>query len=106
MDLQIRRRAPIRLDPDTTFRFGIEEEYFLCDAATMRPATRSPESLFRYRHPGTGASLGREMLQAQLEVSTRPHQSFADARDELVTFRGTAARAPAAHGLKIVAAAP
>ena len=104
MDFQIKHHDTIRLDAEAAFRFGIEEEYFLCDAATMQPATRSPDSLFRYRHPHTGASLGREMLQAQLEVATQPHCSFADARDELVMFRSTAARAAADHGLKIIAA--
>src|SRR5262245_6644667 len=73
MDFQIKPHDTIRLDSDATFRFGIEEEYFLCDAVTMQPATRSPDSLFRYRHPDTGARLGREMLQAQLEVATQPH---------------------------------
>ena len=52
-----------------TFCFGIEEEYFLAHADTLAPAKETPESIFGSSHE---ASLGREMLQAQLEVATRP----------------------------------
>jgi hypothetical protein len=41
----------------------------VCDAATLQPATNTADALF-----DQGASrLNREMLQAQLEVATRPH---------------------------------
>ena len=52
----------------TSFQFGIEEEYFVCDAGTLQPAMNTPQSLFDRRHPRIGTSLNREMLQAQIEV--------------------------------------
>jgi carboxylate-amine ligase len=83
------------------FRFGIEEEYFLCHEDSLEPAMRTPEELFA--QPAGGTALGREMLQAQLEVATGPHTSVRDARAELATLRQDAGRAAAAHGLRIMA---
>jgi hypothetical protein len=47
----------VRRATDVSFRFGIEEEYFLCDATTLQPAMSTPESLFKRRN---GARLYRE----------------------------------------------
>src|SRR5215204_4946061 len=96
----IRRRPTQRAQSAEAFRFGIEEEYFLSCAATLAPANETPESMF-----GTnfGVELGREMLQAQLEVATRPHANLARAREELIMLRSTAARSARARGLKILA---
>ncbi len=63
----------------------------------------TPDSLFDYRHPQAGGCLRREMLQAQLEVATRPHLSSLHAREELLELRNAAARSTAEHGLKILA---
>jgi glutamate---cysteine ligase / carboxylate-amine ligase len=79
------------------FRFGIEEEYFVSCAQTLRPATTTPDSLF------VKANLGREMLQAQLEVATRPHSATTSAADELSHLRTTAARSARERGFKLLA---
>ena len=53
-----------------TFRFGIEEEYFLVDAETKSIAQTVPEALFAAAKTST---LGRgkcEFLQQQLEDRT------------------------------------
>ena len=63
----------------------------------------TPDSLFDYRHPQAGGCLRREMLQAQLEVATRPHLSSLHAREELLELRNAAARSTAEHGLRILA---
>jgi carboxylate-amine ligase len=60
----------------------------------------TPESLFKRRN---GARLNREMLQAQVEVTTRPHTTHSGIRDELITLRNTAANAAAEHGLAFLA---
>jgi glutamate---cysteine ligase / carboxylate-amine ligase len=100
-DLKRTRRDPfVEL---SSFQFGIEEEYFVCDAATLQPAMITPETLFDRRHPGTGSSLHREMLQAQIEVASRPHTRSQNARDELIELRQMAAEAAADHGLAILA---
>src|SRR5215203_6057340 len=80
------------------FRFGIEEEYFLADATSMAPASETPDALFR-TVTRTGRHLEREMLQAQLEVSTNPHRFSWNARTELMELRAAAAEAAAEHGL-------
>lgn len=100
-DLQPRRRT--RLSDSASFQFGIEEEYFLCNAATLQPAMKTPESLFSQRGARAGAHLNREMLQAQVEVATRPHTSCGDARDELIELRRMAAETAAKHGLAVLA---
>jgi carboxylate-amine ligase len=103
MDFDLKRRAEVRLTESSSFQFGIEEEYFLCDSDTLQPAMNTPEALFKRRHPRTGSALNREMLQAQLEVATRPHISARSARDELVELRHLAADAAREHGLGILA---
>jgi carboxylate-amine ligase len=85
----------------SAFRFGLEEEYFVCEAESLQPAMRTPEALFG--PTGRGTSLNREMLQAQLEVATGVHASVQDARAELAQLRAAAGKAAAAHGLKIMA---
>lgn len=101
MDFRIRaiRETPRQID--SVLRVGIEEEYFLCEEGSLEPAMRTPEALFARREHG--ASLNREMLQAQLEVATRPHTSLQDARAELLALRKSAACAAAEHGLRIMA---
>lgn len=84
------------------FRFGIEEEFFLSDADTLLPATRTPERLFEAITPAEG-SAGREMLQNQVEIATSPCSSFDEARAQLLELRERAATAAASHGLAILA---
>jgi carboxylate-amine ligase len=103
MDFDLKRRPRTGLTEADSFQFGIEEEYFVCDARTLQPAMNTPDTLFRQRHPETGTSLNREMLQAQCEVATRPHISLRNARDELLELRQMAATAAAEHGLAVLA---
>ena len=87
----------------TNFQFGIEEEYFLADAATMRVARETPESLFREVAAATNGQAGRELLQAQIEVSTAPQKTAGAMRDHLASLRAAAGAAAARHGLTILA---
>jgi glutamate---cysteine ligase / carboxylate-amine ligase len=103
MDFDLKRRPRGRLAELSSFQFGIEEEYFLCDGVTLEPAMKTPESLFDRCHPRTGTSLRREMLQAQIEVASRPHTKSQNAREELIELRQMAAEAAADHGLAILA---
>jgi glutamate---cysteine ligase / carboxylate-amine ligase len=89
--------------PDELFRFGIEEEYFLADAETLQVPSETPDSLFRSANFGTAGHIGREFLQAQIEVATEPHCSVVSARQELLKLRRNAAAAAAEHGLTILA---
>ena len=89
--------------PDDMFQFGIEEEYFLSDAHTLLVPPETPDALFRRANFGVAGSIGREFLQAQIEVATEPHIRAGDARRELLRLRQNAAGAAAEHGLSILA---
>jgi len=107
--LRIRRPWPARpsarvFAPDDLFGFGIEEEYFLSDVETGAVPKQTPDALFHAADLGTtGGHIGREFLQAQIEVATEPHCSAEQARFELLRLRRDAAAAAAAHGLAILA---
>ncbi len=106
--LHIRTLVPAGQDarifaPDELFQFGIEEEYFLADAVTLQAPSETPESLFYAADLGSTGSIGREFLQAQIEVATEPHRNIGTARDELLRLRQSAAAAAAEHGLAILA---
>jgi glutamate---cysteine ligase / carboxylate-amine ligase len=89
--------------PDDQFRFGIEEEYFLSDANTFEVPAETPDALFQNADFGASGHIGREFLQAQIEVATEPHYVPNDARIELRQLRLNAAAAAAEHGLSILA---
>ena len=104
MDCELKARRRASRNAVNSFRFGIEEEFFVCDAETLQPAMSTPDALFERGESCAGSGINREMLQAQLEVATRPHAGFRDARDELFELRHTAAEAAKRHGFAILAA--
>jgi len=89
--------------PDDQFQFGIEEEYFLSDARTLEAPAETPDELFQSADFITAGHIGREFLQAQIEVATEPHCNAGEARHELFRLRQNAAAAAAEHGLSILA---
>jgi glutamate---cysteine ligase / carboxylate-amine ligase len=89
--------------PDDRFQFGIEEEYFLSDAQTLHAPAETPDALFHTADFGASGHIGREFLQAQIEVATEPHSVANDARIELRQLRLNAAAAAAEHGLAVLA---
>jgi carboxylate-amine ligase len=96
-------RQPPTFVADDQFQFGIEEEYFLSDAKTLQVPAETPDALFAAADFGVTGSIGREFLQAQIEVATEPHRKAEDARSELLRLRQNAEAAAAAHGLTIMA---
>jgi len=88
---------------DDRFQFGIEEEYFLSDAETLQVPSETPDALFESADFGTAGHVGREFLQAQIEVATEPHCVAHDSKQELLRLRQNAAAAAAQHGLAILA---
>ena len=106
--LHIRTLVPAGQDartfaPDELFQFGIEEEYFLSDIKTLQAPSETPDSLFYVADFTTSGHVGREFLQAQIEVATEPHCSVDKARLELRRLRQGAAAAAADHDLTILA---
>jgi carboxylate-amine ligase len=89
--------------PDELFQFGIEEEYFLSDSETFATPTETPDALFQTADSYSTGRIGREFLQAQIEVATEPHLSLDEARSELLRLRHSAAVAGGEYGLSILA---
>jgi carboxylate-amine ligase len=96
-------RSAARQEHASEYSFGIEEEYFLADAATFQAAVETPNELFEAANWSTGGQAMREMLQAQLEVATNIHLDTRDAREELKFLRREVAKVAAQYGLVIMA---
>lgn len=91
-------------DEGSAFSLGVEEEYFLVDAATGEVAFEAPESLFEEARDETEGRIEHEFLRAQAEAVTRPCTSMEQVRTELRFARKTLAEVAARHGLGIAAA--
>src|SRR5262245_38167850 len=87
-----------------SFKFGIEEEYFLVDADSKSVCTTRPQAFFDAAKEILGDQVTGEMLQSQIEVATLPHWSMDSARTELRFLRQTVGRVAQDHGLAILAA--
>ena len=87
-----------------TFKFGIEEEYFLVDAETKSVVRSMPQSFFEAAKAATDGRISPEFLQPQIEVISSPHDNMADARAELRALRQIISTVAAEHGLAILAA--
>jgi glutamate---cysteine ligase / carboxylate-amine ligase len=86
------------------YRIGIEEEYFLVDAATKSVTRAMPERFLAAAKEATNDQVVGEFLQSQIEVKTLPHTDIKTAQTELRHLRQTLARVAAEHGLAILAA--
>jgi len=86
------------------YSFGIEEEYFVVDRRTGGIRSELSKGFMASAGRSLGSHLMTELLQSQIEVATRPLESAAAARDELMRFRRTLADAGREHGVGIVAA--
>lgn len=86
------------------YRFGIEEEYFLSDAATRLAVSNISRAFLteaRARFPG---EVQREMLQSQIEVATPPCTQMHQARDALAGLRHELSLIARRHDMSILAA--
>ncbi len=86
------------------YSIGIEEEYFLVDAATKSVARAMPEGFMEAAKKATGGQVTGEFLQSQIEALTLPHDDIKTAREELRHLRQALAKVAAEHGLAILAA--
>lgn len=86
-----------------TFSFGIEEEYHLVDLASHDLAAAPPE-LMTALETTLGKQVSPEFLRSQVEVGTKPHTNFQDARKELASLRTAIADEARRHGLAPIAA--
>ena len=87
-----------------TYKIGIEEEYFLVDAATKSVARHMPVEFLKAAKAATGGQIMGEFLQSQVEAVTLPHTDIRTAREELRHLRQTVSKVAVEHGLAILAA--
>ena len=89
---------------DARYRFGIEEEYFLADAATRGTPRRRAVTAFHAAAHEHLPEAERELLQSQIEVATPPSTSFDEARERLAGLRAGLAGVGRSHGVLVFAA--
>ncbi len=85
-----------------SYRFGIEEEYFLADAET-RGTPRGDLAAFHARVEAELPETGRELVAAQVELCTPPLTDAAAARENLGGQRRQLAGIAAESGLRLLA---
>jgi carboxylate-amine ligase len=85
------------------YRFGIEEEYFLADAATRGTPDAAVLERFHARAKSGVPRVERELLATQVEGSTPPAADFAEAREVLAGIRTGLAAAAREEGLLVLA---
>ncbi len=86
------------------FTIGIEEEYLLVDPDSRDVDENPPVSLLEECARRSGGQLSPRFLRSQMEASTRPCRSVAEARADLARLRAILAEVAAAHARAPIAA--
>jgi carboxylate-amine ligase len=82
----------------------MEEEYFIVDAETKSLQRKASPAFLIALKRAIGPAVTREMLQSQLEISTKPALSMAEGHAELKQLRQTIGAIAGEHGLSYFAA--
>jgi carboxylate-amine ligase len=85
------------------YRFGIEEEYFVNDAAKRDVARARTQEFFASCRENFPDEIHREMLEPQVEIAIKPCLDFDKARQDLTTLRGALGSMAREHALSIMA---
>lgn len=85
------------------YTIGLEEEFFVFDAATRRAVCRLDKRFLSGLMKRLGDGVSTEMLQSQIEIVTPPCETISDARAHLVRLRRALGDAAAARGLDVAA---
>jgi len=85
------------------YTIGMEEEYFVFDAATRRAVRRFDKRFLVGARRALGDRVMTEMLQSQIEVVTPPCESMTQARAHLARYRQALAAAAAERKLGLAA---
>ena len=86
------------------FGFGIEEEFFLADAATGRSPAAAPLDAFHEAAAAHVEPASHELLKGQVEVQSGPDTDFDKAHEVLRGMRAELSRIAGAQGLTLFAA--
>ncbi|WP_414471855.1 carboxylate-amine ligase [Microvirga sp. M2] len=85
------------------FKFGIEEEYFVNDAAKRDVAKGRIREFFASCREQLSDDIQPEMLEPQIEIATKPMKDFAEARTQLSGLRSAAGAIARDYNLSIMA---
>ena len=85
------------------FRFGIEEEYFINDATKRDIARGRIREFFAQCRDNLADDIQPEMLEPQIEIATKPHFDFAEARTQLAGMRASVGAIAREHNLSLMA---
>jgi len=85
------------------YRFGIEEEYFVNDAAKRDAARSRIPEFFDDCREHIAEDVHREMLEPQVEIATPPSLDFGSAREQLRCVRASLGELAARPGLATMA---
>ncbi len=89
---------------DLAITLGVEEEFFLVDAASRDIVSDPDEAIFaKCVNRSNGHKVVREFLRSQIETNTRVCTSVADARSALIETRSLVVRAAEEHGASVLA---
>ncbi|HVT56038.1 MAG TPA: carboxylate-amine ligase [Xanthobacteraceae bacterium] len=89
---------------EKNYSFGVEEEYFIVDGDTKALRKKAAPAFLTDLKRKVGTVMNREMLQSQLEISTKPSLSMEAIHDDLRNLRQTIGSVAADHGLSYFAA--
>jgi carboxylate-amine ligase len=90
--------------PISAPRFGIEEEFFLCDEASRVLLKNFSKEFIDHCHDSLGDRISHELLACQLELKTPIAESANAASDFMESGRETLAKVAADHGIRIFTA--
>jgi carboxylate-amine ligase len=85
------------------FKFGIEEEYFVNDAAKRDVARGKIKEFFDSCREQVSDSIQPEMLEPQIEIATKPLVDFSEARTQLTGLRASVGAVARDYNLSIMA---
>ena len=88
---------------NTSYRFGVEEEFFLADAVTRGTARHALKAFHKDIHERLPKT-ERELLESQVEIASSPSTSFAETRSVLAELRHDLADIARGHGILVLAA--
>lgn len=90
--------------PKPSFTVGVEEEYLLVDPSTRDLMAEPPGELWDDARERLGTRVAPELLRAQIEIGTHPHETIAGLAADLLDLRRTVSEAARSHGAAIIAA--
>jgi carboxylate-amine ligase len=86
---------------DFPHRYGVEEEFFICDRAG-EALSAMPPSFWRAAQESI-PGVSKELLQSQIELQTDPCLSFGEGLAQLIERRALLGAAAARHGIRPMA---